>query len=188
MTVQYFNYFQYNSIVILSYFFLSLLALFFNRITHGKSNQYLFSSGRTSLWNPLTYLCFFTHAIGHENWTHFHHNFLYILLIGPMIEEKYGSRNLFVMFIITALITGIMNRIFSKKRILGASGSVYMLILLSSLVNFASGKIPITFVLICLFFIVGEVRDGLFKKDNVAHFGHVLGAVCGFIYGFYIFH
>ena len=45
----------------------------------------------------------------------FVNNFLYILLIGPMIEEKYGSKNLTIMILVTAIITGIINMIFRIK-------------------------------------------------------------------------
>ena len=181
------SYFQYNSVVILSYFFLSLLVLIFNKITKGKSNDFLFVSGRGTVWNPLTYVRMFTHVLGHDGWNHFRNNFLYILLIGPMIEEKYGSMNLFIMILITAGVTGLLNCILGKKRILGASGISFMLILLSSLVNIQTGKIPVTFLLIFLFYVVSEVMDGFFKKDNVSHFSHLLGAICGFIYGYYLF-
>lgn len=184
--MEYLKYFQYNSIVILTYFFLSLLVLWLNILTNNKSNK-LFSSGRGSIFNPLTYLRMFTHTLGHSNYNHFKNNFLYILLIGPMIEEKYGSINLLIMIIITSLITALINIIISKKQILGASGIVYMLILLSSLVNIEAGKIPITLILIFIFYIITEIKDGLFKRDNISHLSHLIGAICGFIYGFYIF-
>ena len=185
--MQYIKYFGYNSTVILSYFFLSLVVLFINKLTKGKSNNLLFSSSRGSLWNPLTYLRLFTHILGHENWNHFRNNFIYILLVGPMIEEKYGSLPLLKMILITAFITALINIIFSKKDILGASGIAFMLILLSSLVNIQSGKIPLTFILIFFFYVISEVIDGLFKKDNISHLSHLIGAVCGFIYGYYLF-
>lgn len=184
---QYLNYFQYNSLVILTYFFLSLLVLWLNKLTKNHTNQLFFSSGRSSLLNPFTYLNLITHILGHSNWNHFKNNFLYILLIGPMIEEKYGSINLLKMILITALVTGIINSLVSKNRILGASGIVFMLILLSSLVNIQAGKIPLTLVLIFIFYIVTEIKDGLFKKDNISHLSHLIGAICGFIYGFYLF-
>lgn len=179
------NYLQYNSVLILSYFFICLGAYVLNLISSGKTNEVLFSSYRSSLFNPLTYIRLFTHVIGHMNWKHFSSNFLYILLIGPMIEEKYGTINLLIMILITAGITGIINSIFSKKSILGASGIVYMLIVLSSFVNIEAGKIPITLILIFIFYIVNEILEGLFKNDKVSHLGHLLGAVCGFIFGFY---
>ena len=179
------NNLQYNSVLILSYFFISLIVLILNAITGGKTNQVLFSSYRSSLLNPLTYLRFFTHAIGHTGWHHFSSNFLTMLLIGPMIEEKYGTINLLIMILITAGVTGIINTIFTNKKILGASGIVFMLIILSSFVNLEVGKIPITLILIFIFYIVNEILEGLFKNDKVSHLGHLLGAVCGFIFGFY---
>jgi len=103
-----------------------------------------------------------------------------------MVEEKYGSINLFIMILITAAITGVINNLFSNYRLLGASGIVYMLIILSSLVNIQSGKIPITLILIFIFYIANEIIASFFKKDNVSHMGHLIGAICGCIYGFYI--
>ena len=179
------NNLQYNSVLILSYFFISLIVLILNAITGGKTNQVLFSSYRSSLLNPLTYIRFFTHAIGHTGWHHFSSNFLTMLLIGPMIEEKYGTINLLVMMLITAGITGIINTIISKKAILGASGNIFMLIILSSMVNLEAGKIPITLVLIFFFYITNEIIEGIFKKDNVSHMAHLIGAICGVIFGFY---
>lgn len=179
------NNLQYNSILILSYFFISFLVLILGFLTKKKSDILLFSCYRSSLINPLTYIRLFTHILGHENWQHFSNNFLYLLLIGPMIEEKYGTINLLIMILITAGVTGIINMIFSKKRILGASGVVFMAIVLSSFVNIEAGKIPLTLILIVLFYIVNEIIEGVFKKDNVSHFGHLIGAVCGIIFGFY---
>lgn len=181
------NYFSYNSVVILSFFFISFFSFILNFITKGKSNKILFSSYRSSLLNPLTYVRLILHIFGHASWSHFMNNFLYILLIGPMIEEKYGSINLIIMISLTAVITGILNTLFSKKRILGASGIVFMLIVLSSFVNITVGKIPVTLILICIFYVVNEIISGIFKKDDISHIGHLIGAVCGFVFGFYIF-
>ena len=186
--MKFINSLGYNSLVILTFFFISLFALVLKYVTGGKSNKIFFSSYRSSLLNPLTYIRFITHIFGHDNWDHFMNNFLYILLIGPLIEEKYGSKNLIIMIIVTALITGVLNSIFNKnKMILGASGIVFMLIILSSFVNIGSGKIPITFILVCIFYIVNEIIQGIFKKDNISHMGHLIGAVCGFIFAYYIF-
>lgn len=186
--MEYLNYFSYNSVVIISFFLISLVALILNYITKGKSNILLFSSYRSNIFNPLTYVRLITHIFGHADFDHFMSNFLYILLIGPMVEEKYGSINLIYMILITAVVTGLLNSIFSKKKvILGASGIVFMLIILSSFVNIEAGKVPVTLILICLFYVVKEIIQGLFKKDDISHFGHLLGAICGFIFGYYIF-
>lgn len=178
------NYFQYNSVLILSFFFISFAVLILKYITLGKSNEILFSTYRSSIFDPLAYVRLFTHILGHTGWKHFCGNFLYILLIGPMLEEKYGTINLLIMMLITAGITGVINSIFTRKRLLGASGIVFMFIVMSSFVNIEAGKIPITLVLIFIFYIVNEIIDGIFKKDDVSHFGHIIGAICGAIYGF----
>ena len=187
--MEYINtYFGYNSVLVLSLFFISFIVLILKYITLGKSNDILFSSYRSSLLNPLTYIRIFTHILGHYDWKHFSNNFLYILLIGPMIEEKYGTLDLLIMILITAGATGIINYILGKKKILGASGIVFMMIVLSSFVNIQTGKIPITLVLIFIFYIVNEILDGLFKKDNISHLGHIIGAICGGIFGFLYFY
>lgn len=182
----YLHNFQYNSLVVLSFFFISFIALVLNYFTKGKSNKLLFSTYRSSIFYPLTYIRLFTHILGHSNWNHFKNNFLYILLIGPMIEEKYGSLNLLIMILITALATSIINSLISNNRVLGASDIVFMFIVLSSFVNIHSGKIPITLILIFIFYIIDEIKNGLLKKDNISHMGHLIGAICGCIYGFYI--
>ncbi len=177
--------FDYNSIVIITYFLVSLAAWLFNVLSHGKTNKLLFSSYRSSLLNPLTYIRLFTHAIGHKDIDHLISNFLYILLIGPMIEEKYGSMNLLIMLLITSLIISLFNMIFHNYQILGASGNVYMLIVLSSFSNIQEGKIPLTLVLIFIFYIVSEIRKSRLEKNSkIYHDGHLIGALCGLAFGF----
>lgn len=177
------KYFQYNSVVILSYFFISLLILILSKFN--KKFKSLFASSRGNIFNPVTYIRMFTHVLGHDNFMHFRNNFIYILLIGPMIEEKYGSINLLKMILITAFLTALINIIFSNRRILGSSGISFMLILLSSLVNIESGKIPVTLILIFMFYVVSEIFEGIFKKDNISHISHIIGAVSGIVFGYY---
>ena len=55
-----------------------------------------------------------------------------ILIIGPLLEEKYGSKKMFSVILVTAVITGIVNYVFFPNiRLLGASGVAFALILLS---------------------------------------------------------
>lgn len=178
--------FDYNSKVIITYLIICLIAWLLNIITRGKSNKLLFESYRSSPLNPLTYVRLFTHSIGHRDWDHLVSNFLIILLIGPMIEEKYGSVNLIIMFLLTSLVIGLFNTIFSNYSILGASGNVYMLIVLSAFSNVQEGTIPITVVLICLFYVIGEIKRTITeRKSKVYHDGHLIGALCGLAFGIF---
>ncbi|HIT24378.1 MAG TPA: rhomboid family intramembrane serine protease [Candidatus Faecimonas intestinavium] len=185
MTEEIMTKFDYNSPVILTYFFICLIILLIDKLCKGKFSATFFTTYKNdSLLNPLTYFKLISHSLGHTDWDHLYSNFIKILLIGPLIEEKYGSINLLIAMIITSLIIGIINKLFGKGGILGASGVAYMLILLSSFVNMENGKIPITLTLIILFFVVDEVIK-LFrrKKDGVSHLGHITGAICGVVFG-----
>ena len=175
------NYIEYNAPVTLTFFIVSFVVLILTWIFKKKAS-YLFSSERASLLNPLTWVRFFTNILGHRDFGHFSSNFLKILLLGPMIEEKYGSINLLIMILITAFVTGIINYIIGKYRIMGASNIVFMMIALSAFVNMST-KIPLTLIFIILFYFIDELRQ-IFKKDGVAHYGHLVGAVCGVIFGF----
>ena len=177
------NYFDYNSYVTLTMFFISLFVLVLGYITHGKSTDYLFSTQKDSLLKPRTYIRLFTHILGHSNWSHFSSNYLMILLLGPMIEEKYGWINFLIMIVITAFITGVINFIIGKNNLKGASNIVFMLIVLSAFVNVTGNKIPLTLVLVSIFYIVSEIIN-IGKNDSVARYGHITGAICGLIFGF----
>ena len=185
MTEEIITKFDYNAPVILTYFFICLIILLIDKLCKGKFSATFFTTYKNdSLLNPLTYFKLISHSLGHADWDHLYSNFIKILLIGPLIEEKYGSINLLIAMILTSLIIGIINKLFGKGGILGASGVAYMLILLSSFVNMENGKIPITLTLIILFFVVDEVIK-LFrrKKDGVSHLGHITGAICGVVFG-----
>ena len=180
------NFFSYNSIVILSFFLLSLLFLILNKLTNNKINNF-FKLQNSFILNPLLYIRMFTSTLCHADWNHFKNNFLIILLIGPMLEEKYGSINLLIMMAITAVIIAILHLIFSGNPSLGASGITFMFITLSSIVNITDGKLPLTLILIFLFYIIDEIIKGIKGKDNIGHDAHFIGAVCGAIFGIWIF-
>ena len=66
---------------------------------------------------------------------------------------------------------------------LGASGIVFMLIMLASLSGF-SGGIPVTMLLVAALYLGQQVYDILFAHDNVANFMHIVGGICGTGFGY----
>ena len=179
------NWFQYNSVVILTYFFLCLIIMIIDKIFKGKFVEKFFSICKKDSWlNPITYFKMFSHSLGHADWNHLYNNFVKILLIGPMIEEKYESINLLIMVLITSLLIGLIYKIFNLGRVKGASGVLYMLIILSSFVNMEGGKIPITLALIIIFFVADDIIKFIKREDdNISHIGHLIGAICGVVFG-----
>ena len=126
----------------------------------------------------------FTHIAGHKDWSHLINNFTLILLIGPMLEEVYGSKSLLVMIITTALVTGVLNVLLFNSALMGASGVVFMMILLSSFTNFNVGEIPLTFILIMILY-MGIQFFNTSGPENVSHFAHIVGGLCGSFFGFF---
>ena len=112
-------------------------------------------------------------------------NIMLILIVGPLLEEKYGSANMIFVILVTALGTGIANYIlFPRTQMLGASGVVFALILLSSITSMKSGSIPITFILVAVIYIGQQVYQGIFVRDNVANLSHIIGGIIGAWLGF----
>lgn len=175
---------HYNSPVILTYTICALIVLGLGYLSRGSITSTLFVVQRGSLLSPLTYIRFFTHILGHANWEHYISNFMVILLIGPMLEEKYGSKRLLFMILFTALITGIINTIFFTTGLLGASGIAFMLILLGSFANVKEGSIPLTVIMVAGLYIGNEIINGMFSYDNISHTTHIIGGMCGGILGY----
>lgn len=176
---------QYNSPVILTFFLLSLGALVLGTLTGGWTTTHIFSVYRSSLLDPLFYLRLVGHVLGHANWGHFLNNMLLLLVIGPPLEEKYGSASLLIGIVFTAVVSGVLQCVFFPgEALLGASGIVFMLIMLASLSGMRSGKIPLTLILVAAIYLGQQVYDIVFVKDNVANFMHIVGGVCGTGLGF----
>ena len=142
----------------------------------GASNNMIFSVYRSSLLNPLTYVRFFGHVFGHASWSHFMNNIMYILIIGPLLEEKYGKADTIMIIAVTALATGLINFIFFPHvQLLGASGVVFAFILLSSFTSFQNGKIPVTFIIVAVIYIGQQIYSGVFEKNNISELTHIIG-------------
>ena len=150
----------------------------------GINVNYFASTGYFDYGRIADYFRLFSHIFGHENWAHLMGNFSIILLIGPILEEKYGSKKLLIMILFTAVATGIFNNVFWDYGLMGASGIVFMMILLGSLVNFSSGTIPITFILIAALYLGQEIYNALAQDDQISQFAHIMGGVCGMFFGF----
>lgn len=175
---------RYNAPMVLSLTLASLGVLILGNLFGKEIIINYFSSPPSFFFtSPLSYLRVFAHIFGHADWTHFAANFSIILLIGPLVEEKYGSLPLLLMTLVTAGSTGTLNAMFFNSVLVGASGVAFMLIVLGSFTNFRRGQIPLTFVLIIVLYLGKEVVNAL-EQDNISQFGHILGGTFGALFGF----
>ena len=157
---------KYNSPVILSFaLFCSGILLLDNILPIDLMQSFFSVPGNTMPFHLFSFdvIRLFSHAAGHVNWMHLVGNFSIILLIGPILEERYGSGLIGILMLLTAFITGVINRIFFPAGLLGASGIVFMFILLVSFTNVRKGEIPLTFVLVVLLFLGQEIYRMIFE-------------------------
>jgi membrane associated rhomboid family serine protease len=173
---------KFNSPVILGFSLICVAVFFLDKIMAGTLMPY-FTLGNVSTSSPISMLTLFTHVLGHASLEHLMGNLTFILLVGPIVEEKYGDMRTLFMILITAFITGLLNMLFFHTGLLGASGIVFMLILLVSFTNSKSGEIPVTFILVALLFIGKEVLESL-ANDQISQFAHIIGGLCGSVFGF----
>jgi len=174
----------YNAPVVLTFTAICTIVLIVSDMMHGKLiSSYFVCQPDMNLADPLTYIRMFTHAAGHKDWAHLIGNFSFILLIGPILEEKYGSKRLLLMMIVAAGITGLLNTFLFSAGLLGASGIVFMFIILGSFTNFKAGQIPLTFILVIMLFLTKEIVAA-FQQDSISQFAHIMGGICGSIFGF----
>lgn len=175
----------FNSPVILSFVAICFVVMVLNYITGGVSNQVAFMTYHSSLTSPMTYVRLFTHVLGHSGWEHFIGNMAYILLLGPMLEEKYGSGKILQIIVITAVVTGVINYVFFwNVALCGASGVCFAFILLSSFTSFREGEIPLTVILVAAIYLGQQIYEGIVIKDDISNMAHVFGGIVGGITGF----
>lgn len=175
---------DYNAPFCLTFCFLAMAAYVAGIISDGWTTAHIFSiSGSAWFGDWATYPRLVLHSLGHISAPHLFANLTVLLLVGPMLEEMYGAGLLLALSILTAVITGLIMVIFFSGSLLGASGIVFAFIILSSFANARSGTIPLTFILICLIFLGGEVIRAI-GQDNIAQFAHIAGGVLGGASGF----
>ena len=176
---------SFNAPAVLTFTALCVIAQLISMLTRGESNRVLFSVYRASLLDPLTWVRCFTHVLGHAGWEHLLGNIMYILILGPMIEENYGTATTAFIMAATALVIGVINMVFFPGvMLLGASGIVFAFILIASITIREDNTIPVTFILVAVLYLGQQIWQGLFSQDNVSQMAHIVGGAVGAVLGF----
>ena len=175
----------FNAPIILGFTAISFALIMLDFLTNGTSTHELMISSEVSFTSPMTYIRLLTHVFCHADWEHFIGNIMYILLLGPMLEEKYSSVRVLEVIVITAFITGLIHILFFENALLcGASGVCFAFILLASFTNFGEGEIPLTFIIVAVIYIGQQIHSGLFLQDNISNMSHILGGIIGSVAGY----
>ncbi len=177
---------SYNAPITLTFVIICFIATILGVITRDAVTRILFMTYRDSFTNPMTYLRLFTHIFGHAGWSHFIGNASYLLLLGPMLEEKYGAKGILMVMGITSIVTALVNFIlFPNTGLCGASGVVFAFILLASFTGFKEGELPMTFILVAAIFLGQQVIEGVAVRDNISNMAHIVGGIVGASFGYF---
>ena len=178
---------ELSSPVTLGFALLALLATLLHALTGGASTRALFSVYRAPLSDPLFIPRLFLHVLGHADLTHLTANLGLLLVLGPAAEKRWGALPFLLLILTTALVTGLTHIALSPAALsLGASGVVFMLLLLSAGAGREDGKVPLTLLLAAFIYLGREVADGMTRRDMISQLAHVTGGLCGVAFGLLI--
>ena len=172
----------FDSPVILTFSFLCAGIYLLCSISPGLGSLFVLQP-EWDLGSASWYFRLFSHGMGHQDTAHLMGNLSLILLLGPIIEKRYGAKKLILMMFTTLVVTAILHISFFNHGLLGASGIVFMLILLVSAQNIRARQLPLTFILVVIIFIGNEIMAS-FTQDNISHFAHIIGGVIGTIFAY----
>ncbi|NIZ18708.1 rhomboid family intramembrane serine protease [Entomospira culicis] len=177
----------YNAPVTLTFAFFAMLILFIDAQLAPNLIHNVFTAEGKMTFDPKNYSAYLrlvTYIFGHVDINHLTSNMMFILLLGPSLEERYSSGSIAIMIFMTALLNGLINAFFFSTMLLGASGIVFMMIVLTSFANVKRGEIPLSFFLVAAMYVWMEVVRAKSEGD-ISYFAHLLGGICGAIFGLF---
>lgn len=175
---------KYNAPVTLTFALMSLLALALGELTDGWTTQNLFSVYKSSLSDYLTYPRFILHVLGNTDLTTCTANVIVLLVVGPAAEDRFGSAKVLTAVLLTAIATGlVMWFLFPDAVLMGASGELFMLMVLASFASVRGGYIPLTLLLVLVLYLGSEVLQAVTGTAGLAELTHIAGGVVGVLLG-----
>lgn len=136
--------------------------------------------------NPVSYLRIVFYAFGFKTPVTLITNLLFLMLLGPAIEERYGSVVIGIMMGVSVIFSGVLNACFCTTSLHSFSCIIFMLIFLNSFMSITKKKIPVSFILIVLLYITKEILE----KTGENGFGIIqiliciAGGLCGSLLAF----
>jgi membrane associated rhomboid family serine protease len=174
----------FNSPFVLTFALLATFVLIIS-LSVGGTLKILALDGNFDFTNWQSYVGLFLYPLSHGSITHLVSNFGIILLIAPLLEKQYGWKKLFSFSVITTLVIGLAHIILSDAALIGASGLVFLYIVLASLSNATNKEVPLTFILVVCMFLGQEIINS-FQEDQVSQLAHIGGGIMAVLFR-YIF-
>ena len=108
-------------------------------------------------------------------------NLILIMLLGPAMEERYGSVIIGIMIFVSALFSGVLNACFCETSLVGALPLVSMMIFLNAFMSFSKKKFPLSFAAVMVFFVLLQIASG---AGAVRIIICIAGGLCGSLFAF----
>ena len=108
-------------------------------------------------------------------------NLILIMLLGPAMEERYGSVIIGIMIFVSALFSGVLNACFCDASLVGSVPVVSMMIFLNAFMSFSKKKFPLSFAAVMVLFVVLQIFSG---AGAVRIIICIAGGLCGSLFAF----
>ncbi len=122
----------------------------------------------------------------HGDWEHLSGNLFFLFLFGRLVEERIGSAGVVLAFLGCGLGANVISAwMLHEGTLIGASGAVFGLFIVSVLLRVRLEWRRLLEVLILGQFVVSQVMDEterLGAQDGVSHLTHVGGAITGAVF------
>lgn len=182
--------FAYDAPVTLSFAFISIVLFVIDLILKKVDLSLLILSSPTSakgslpfeLNNALSYFRILLYGFGGTTPVLIY-NLIFVLLLGPGIEEKYGSVVIGIMMMFSSLFAGVLNSCFGTIPLKGCVSMVFMLIFLNSFTSFTNKKVPLSFITVFVLFILSQIYTEP-KMNALQFFINIAGGLCGSLFAF----
>jgi membrane associated rhomboid family serine protease len=150
------------------------------------SGQFGISGGLGSLLLPWTWLRLVTWPFVHADSGHLMGNMMLFLLLSPNLETKQGVLGYIFCLGLTGVIVGLGHLALGQNNtvLVGASGWVFMMILLSTFTTGEARTISVPTLLVATLYAWQEIRAAM-MPNSISQFAHLLGGACGLAFGFF---
>ncbi len=139
------------------------------------------------IWQPFTYM------FVHGGFSHLLFNMISLYLFGTMVEQRVGSREFLLFYLLTGLFSGIISLISyllagTNVILVGASGAIFGVLLMFAVFYpfarvFVFGLIPLRAPTLVILYTGIELYSQVFSRGgNVAHLTHLSGLLFAFLY------
>ncbi|MCR4953009.1 MAG: rhomboid family intramembrane serine protease [Treponema sp.] len=181
--------FAYDSPVALSFAIITILLFVMNALViKGRIDVFFYAPTNSggafpfNLKDGASYLRLVLYQFGYFDLSFLFADLIIILLLGQILEERYGSVIMGLMMFFSTLFSGVLNACFGKEKLCGAASIVIMMVFLNALTSISKKKVSVLSVATIVLVICREIfaRNGGFISVIVS----VAGGLCGSLFAF----